>query len=231
MSARHDEMFIIVYPLIHHQRHDKTLWTPQHSPFAPFVNRTFTVTIVIPLLQPFLLFCWLIETDLRKENFWFGLYFDLGLISSCVVVFSLVGTERHSKSPDDDDEEIEAGKKIKKQSKSSCAICQFFVPNLFLLSAKDFLSKSRKESFVLISGRSGAKWKCKRNTSGHLLRSAISQERCSISLPHCVTSSDAKKNERHPVHVPEGAQGVRQAMSVLWQEVPHGVHSAQSWWI
>lgn len=95
MSDRHGEMFIIVYPLIHHQRHDKHYELCNVPLLPPFAKPHFYGYYSNSGSSLLLLFCWLIETDLRKENFRFGIYFDLGLIPCGRL---LVRSERQAKA-------------------------------------------------------------------------------------------------------------------------------------
>lgn len=96
------------------------LWTITFLPSIPFcrVFASWTAHFhgyysnSVPVFL--LLFCWLIETDLRKENFWLG--FTLIWVSFSLFIFTRDGHKAGR-------EKGEKPRKIKKQSKSSCAIC------------------------------------------------------------------------------------------------------------
>lgn len=86
--------------------------------FFALRNRTFTVTIVIFILAFLLLFCWLIETDLRKENFQLGFSLIWVIFSVVVVFFWFIGKQQQRQRWIE-----ENGRK--KKSKSNQSLLQF----------------------------------------------------------------------------------------------------------
>lgn len=109
-----------VYPLIHHQQHDNVM--NYNIPFLSFRFPIETAHLCRYYSNSssshLLLFCWLIESDLREGNFRWDFRLIWVVFPSCPLVYP---TQRQRRR-----------EKIKRQSKSPFAICQNFrFPFLF----------------------------------------------------------------------------------------------------